>query len=274
VIEGIADYRFDAELGAGNHGRFFRATTPARLNVDAPHVAVKVLERRATDSDFKRVANELRIFAAVTSEHLVEVFDAGYDDGLLFYAMAYYPDGSLERPARPLSPEAVAGAIADAARGAHELHEVGVVHRDIKPANVLLDGDRGRLSDLGLARLMSPGMTTTGIGPVGSLEFMEPEVIWGDPGSRMSDVWSLGVTLHHALTGQGLYGEIPNDSVLEAFTHVLRSRPEISATLPDGYRPIVERCLADARAERFATAAQLANAVEAVLRPEPEGDEE
>ena len=269
-MKGIADYRFDAELGAGNHGRFYRAPAPARLGVEAHHVAVKVLERRATDSDFARVANELRIFAAVRSDHLVEVFDAGYDDGLLFYAMAYYPDGSLRRPARPLTPEAIASAVADAARGADALHEVGVVHRDIKPANVLLDGERGRLSDLGLARSFAPGMTTTGIGPVGSLEFMEPEVVRGDPGCRASDVWSLGVTLHGALTGQGLYGEIPDDNVLDAFTHVVHSRPEISATLPPDLRPIVVRCLADDRGARYATAAELAEAIDAALRPDPQ----
>ena len=62
-MKGIADYRFVTELGSGNHGRFYKALTPPRLGIEAEHVAVKVLDRGATDSEFTRVATELRMFA-------------------------------------------------------------------------------------------------------------------------------------------------------------------------------------------------------------------
>ena len=84
-----------------------------------------------------------------------------------------------------------------------------MVHRDIKPANILLDNGHGKLSDLGLAQMLTPGMTMTGVGPVGSIEYMEPDVIWGERAARASDVWSLGLTLHRVVTGAGVFGTIP-----------------------------------------------------------------
>lgn len=266
-MKGIADYEFVEELGSGNHGRFYRARTPSRLGIEAEHVAVKVLERGATDAEFKRMATELRVFASVRSEHLVQVYDAGSNGGLLYYCMAHYPEGSLARPSRPLDAAATACIVADAARGAHALHEVGVVHRDIKPANLLIEGGRGRLSDLGLARVLAPGMTTTGVGPIGSIEFMAPSVITGERASRRSDIWSLGVTLHRALTGEGLYGEIPDNNVLEAFTHVLHGDPVLHPGLGTEHRAIIEACL-DRSGGGFATAQELADALDPPEPPE------
>ncbi|MGI9539898.1 MAG: serine/threonine-protein kinase [Miltoncostaeaceae bacterium] len=266
-MKGIADYEFVEELGSGNHGRFYRAIPPSRLDVEAEHVAVKVLERGATDAEFKRMATELRVFASVRSDHLVRVYDAGSNRGLLYYCMAHYPEGSLASPARPLGGEEVARAVADAARGAHALHEVGVVHRDIKPANVLIEDGRGRLSDLGLARVLAPGMTTTGVGPIGSIEFMAPGIITGERASRRTDIWSLGATLHRALTGEGLFGDIPDDNVLEAFTHVLHGEPNPHPDLAPPHRAIIERCL-ERSGGGFATAQALADALDPPEPPE------
>jgi len=260
----IGDYELLEPIGDGNYGSFYKARPPARLGLDVEYVAVKVMAGHASDREFRRVANELRVFAALRSEHLVEVFDAGQQDGQLFYAMSWYPDGSLAGPDVEIDAVRQAAAVADAARGAHDLHEVGVVHRDIKPANIMLDDGRGRLSDLGLAQFLTPGMTTTGLGPVGSIEYMEPDVIWGERAARASDVWSLGLTLHRVVTGEGVFGTIPEGSVLEAFRHVLHQRPALSSALPDGLRPIVERAVAAERAERYPTALEFANALEQV----------
>ena len=259
----IADYRVVEMLDHGNHGVFYRAEPPARLGLEAPFVALKIMERHSTDAEFRRVANELRVFAAVDSPHVVSILDAGQQDGRLFYAMPWHGDGSLADPA-PVS--RCLRAVVDAARGAHALHEVGVVHRDIKPANVLLDGGVARLADLGLAQMMRPGMTTTGVGPIGSIEFMEPDVIWGERASRSTDIWSLALTLHRAVCGTGAFGEIPEDNVLESFQHVLHNRPVLDGSLPDAVRPVVERALAADRGDRHPTAADFADDLEAATR--------
>lgn len=257
----IADYELVDVIGRGNHGVFHRARPPQRLGLDEPYVAIKLLERNATDADFSRLATELQVFSSVQSPHLVTLFDAGQQDGRLFYVMRYYPQQSLAHNAG-MDARDVVRAVADAARGAHALHEVGVVHRDVKPANIMIDGGRGYLADLGLAQVLAPGMTTTGVGPIGSIEYMEPEVVYGERAMRTSDVWSLAITLHVGLTGTGCYGEIPEGSVLEAFRHVLHTDPVISDDVAPALRAVIERALAPHRAERHRSALAFAEELE------------
>ena len=100
-----------------------------------------------------------------------------------------------------------------------------MAHSDIKPANVLLaegpDGIGGRLSDLGLARFLAPGTTLTSMGRASSVEYVDPDVIGGARPSRRTEIWALGATVHRALTGTGLYGELPDAQPLLAIRKVL-----------------------------------------------------
>lgn len=267
-MQGIADYQFIERLGEGNHGTFWLARPPERLGpIDAEFVAVKTLAQQASDQDYKRMANELRVYATVDSPYLVPIFDAGHQDGCLFYATTYFADGSLAAPARPMDRSEVLEAVASAAEGAHALHEAGIAHRDIKPGNILIDrsGDSGKmraqLGDLGLAQIINPGQTVTGIGPVGTIEYLAPELVQGRPASRASDIWALGITLHRTIAGRGVYESFPVDSLLEALRYVLTVRPAIDPELPPGVAEIVERCLVEIPSSRFATATELAAAL-------------
>src|SRR5512143_297089 len=187
-MDGIADYTFVRLLGEGNHGRFYLARPPGRLPVDADHVAVKVMDAATTDDAFRRATRELRAFAAVRSPYLVRLFDAGQQAGTFFYAMEYLPMGSLAAPARPLERGEVLRAVAQAALAAHDLHEAGLVHRDVKPGNVLVHEAGAKLSDLGLAQILAPGVTITGMGSVGSVEYLDPAILRGRRPSRSTDV--------------------------------------------------------------------------------------
>ncbi len=259
----IADYQLAELIGVGNHGRFFKATPPERLERDDTWVAVKILDRHASPDEFRRFANELRLFAAVSSEHLASPIDAGQQDGLLFYVIPYYPEGSLNSKSDSKVPESVAiRAVADAARGAHALHEVGVAHRDIKPSNILLDRGRGRLADLGLAQVLNPGMTITGSGPIGSLECMSPGRVLGQPATRATEIWELAATLHKALTDRSVMGDIPDHDILAALRHVTTAQPTIDETLPADIRSLIERCMSDDPNIRPATASDMADLLE------------
>lgn len=281
-MDGIADYRFVERLGEGNHGTFWLARPPARLGRAGDDlVAVKTLVQQATDQDFARMANELRIYASVDSPHLAPVLDAGHQHGRLYYATTYFIDGSLGSPARPLDQAEVIGSVADAARGAHALHEAGIAHRDIKPANIMLDriassadGNDGEarpplralLGDLGLAQVLNPGQTVTGIGPVGTIEYLAPEQVQGHPASRATDIWALGVTLHRSLTGRGIYPSFPVGSLLEALRHVTGARPAIDTELDQPLVAVIERCLHEDPAGRYPTADELADALVGLIR--------
>lgn len=247
-MKGIADYTFVREFPMGNHGRVFMAHTPARLGLEAPHVAVKVLASNATDTAFERLATELHVLATVASPFLVAVHDAGHEDGLLYYAMEYFPDGSLGIRRRAFARGEVLQAVAHAAWATQDLHDAGVVHADIKPNNILLWRRGAKLADLGLARVVGqdPGDRV----PIGSIEYMDPQVVSGEPPEPASDVWALGATLHWALTRSGLYGRVPTSSLLEALRHVATRPPQLADGLSPQEAELIAACVTPDRDDR------------------------
>jgi serine/threonine protein kinase len=265
VVNQIADYQFVQSLGEGNHGEFFLAPTPPRLKVPAEFVAVKVLTGHTDEEAFRRTTRELRVFASVQSPYLVSLFDAGQEGSTFFYSMEYFPLGSLASPSRPLARWEVLRAMVHASRAAHALHEAGIVHRSIKPANVMLVDDGARLSDLGLAQLLAPGQTVTGVGPIGSVEYLDPAILRGERGSRASDIWSLGITLHRALTGAGVYGELPTRDPLLTVRKVLTNTPQLSTELGSEEAALISQCIAPGPTERPTTAEELAERLEALV---------
>lgn len=265
-MDRIADYTFIRSLGEGNHGEFYLATPPPRLGIEAEYVAVKVLAPTTSDDAFRRATKELRLFAAVQSPYLVTLFDAGQDGERFYYSLEHCPLGSLASPARPLTRDQVLKAVADGARAAHALHEAGIVHRDIKPANILLHDGGGKLFDLGLAQLVAPGLTVTGMGSLTSVEYMDPNIMRGERASRASDIWALGVTLHRVLTGAGVYGELPEQDPLLALRKVLNTEPTFAEALEPEELALIQGCLQPEPTDRPATAEVFAERVDALAR--------
>lgn len=263
--EGIADYRFTRMLGTGNHGVFYLAERPDRLPVQADQVAVKVLTGASSQDTFRRATRELAAFAAVDSPYLVLLYDAGQEGSELYYSMEYVPGGSLAHPAAPPAPGAARTAVAHAARAAHALHEAGIAHNDIKPGNVLLDSGGGKLADLGLSKVLRPGVTITGLGSSASVEFLDPALLRGAEPSRATDIFALGATLHWALAGQGLYGSLPRDNTIVAMRRVMSRPAEISDRLDPGARAVIASAISPDRAARPTTALGLAECIEALV---------
>ncbi|MGI8335433.1 serine/threonine-protein kinase [Actinomadura scrupuli] len=280
-MQGIADYDFIESLGQGNHGEFFLARRPERLPVDAEFVAVKVVGGTGQDA-FRRATRELQMFAAVRSPHLVTLYDAGQQGGIFYYSMEYLPAGSLASPATPLDRREVYTALAHAAEATQALHEANIVHRDIKPGNVLLTststpvpagtgsgiGGReigGKLSDLGLSQVLTPGVTVTGMGGLTSVEFTDTALLRGEAPSPAGDVWSLGATLHWSVSGLGLYGGLPTHDPLLTLRKVLSTPPQLAAGLSDEVADLVRACIGDV-AER-PSPAQVAAHLEALSAP-------
>lgn len=261
----IADYEVIETLRRPGAERYLVARPPARLGLVADRVTIKIVEGRHEPDRFHRMAEELRHFAAIRSPYLVTLYDAGSDDGRLWYSMEYHPLGTLAEPAAAMTTQQKLTAVADAARGAHALHEAGIAHRDIRPANVLLGPAHGVLADLELARLLTVGRTITSTAPVGDLEYTDPSLIRGEKASRASDIWSLGLTLHRVISETSAYpGLSPEAGTLPAVRRILAGAPEISTRLDPAVAELVRACVAPDPCDRPATALALAEEIEAL----------
>ncbi len=192
------------------------------------------------------------------------LYDAGQQGDDLYYSMEYLPAGSLADAMGSIPPGQVLAAVADAARAANALHESGIAHNDIKPGNVMLHDGHAKLSDLGLSQLLAPGLTITGLGSTGSVEYLDPAIIRGEMPGRATDIFALGATLHRGLTGTGLYGELPTNNTMLAMRRVLSHTPEISRALPAGVRAVIASAIDPNQAARPATAADLAASIDAL----------
>lgn len=263
-MQQIADYRVVQPLGKGSGGQVYVCTAPGRLPRAAAHVAVKVIDQPVGEGILDSAAEELRRYVAASDQHLVLLHEVGLWNNRLYLAMEHCLLGSLEEAHSRLDERIIARAVADAARGVHALHEAGIAHRGVKPSNVLLRDGGGKLADLSLLHLLSPGQTVSGVGAVGAIGFIEPGIIRGERAARASDIWSLGAVLHEALTGQSLYGSLPSDSLLAALRHVLSNPAAVSSAVPERWQPVIRRCVATDRADRYATALELADGVDEV----------
>jgi serine/threonine protein kinase len=227
-------------------------------------VAVKTLAHHATDADFGRLSGILQRYGAIRSPLLVQLYDVGQQGGILYYAGEYFPDGSLAQPARPFTRSSVLAAITDAAYGAHSLHEVGMAHRGIKPGNIMIDGIRARVGDLGLAHILNPGQTITGLDHIGSIEYLAPELIKGQAASRATDIWALGATMHKVLTGRSIYTDVPDGSLLHALRYLLSEEPTLNESLRDDERALIQRSLSLDPLDRPGTAKEFGGIVGAI----------
>jgi eukaryotic-like serine/threonine-protein kinase len=167
--------------------------------------------------------------------------------------------------AAPHDRASVMAAVADASRAAHALHEAGIVHRDIKPQNVLLSAGHGKLADLGLSQVLAPGVTITGMGSVTSIEYTDPALIQGAAPSRATDIFSLGATLHRALSGTGLYGELPEGDAMLALRRVFGQPPTVSAHLDPAAASVIAWAIAPNAVDRPPTALAFAEQLGALV---------
>jgi predicted Ser/Thr protein kinase len=261
-------YRIDGVLGEGGMGRVYAAR---QLGLERP-VAVKVLRPElARDAvALARFHREARLVASLMSEHVVRVHDLGaLDTGEPYLVMERLDGEDLgTRVQRGALPAAEATALIAAACAAlAEAHAVGIVHRDIKPSNLFLTRQhRLVVLDFGVAKLAAPSagslaMTRDGI-VLGSPRYMAPEQISGsrDVDAR-ADIWSLGATLYHLVTGVPPFAEASLEAI---FSAILSGQPPPRLEqLPAPIGAVIRRAMARDPAARFATAGELAAALTA-----------
>jgi serine/threonine-protein kinase len=255
-------------------------------------VAVKVLpEGVAHDpSRLERFEREAKAVAKFAHPNILEIWDFGVAEGVS-YAVTELLEGETLRAglrAGPLEWKEAAGVGAAIAEGLAAAHRAGIVHRDLKPSNVFLTSDgRVKILDFGLASIQSPSgeREDTGVpestltdrgAAVGTVGYMAPEQVRGEPADHRSDIFSLGCVLYEAVSGERAFDR---ETAAETMTAILKDEPAdiwgAGVAVPPELERTIRRCLDKRPDSRYQSAADLAHtlrdmsatAVPVVARP-------
>ena len=165
--------------------------------------------------------------------------------------------------------------VSQVAAGLDAAHAAGLVHRDVKPANVLLSGEHVYLGDFGLSRLQSAGERITESGAwIGTVDYMSPEHLRGEPTDARSDVYALGCVLFAALTGEAPFRRDTVPQTMSAHLHQPPPRPSEHAPVPPEFDHVVARALAKHPEDRYPSAGDLGRAALAAAAGEPVTEQE
>ena len=271
----LGPYEIVSALGAGGMGEVYRARDP-RLGRD---VAIKVLPGVfSADVDrLHRFEQEARAAAALSHPNILAVLDIGTDADAPFIVSELL-EGETLRERVTAGPLAARKAIQLALAIAHGLtaaHEKGILHRDLKPENIFVTRDnRVKILDFGLAKLTqesSGGLNSVATAPaptqpgvvLGTVGYMAPEQVRGQPVDHRADLFALGAILYELLSARRAFSR---DTAPETMTAILNEDPPDLSAAPTAVPPdlvrIVNRCLEKRPSERFQTASDLAFALQ------------
>ena len=268
----LGEYRVLKLLGKGGMGMVFKAEDPQleraiALKVMLPQIAANVTAR-------DRFLREARAAAKLEHDHIIAIYQVGYDRGVPFIAMPFLKGMSLEdwlKRNRPLKMAQILRIGREIARGLQAAHERGLVHRDIKPANLWLDAatnGRIKILDFGLARpeKEDAGLTRSGQ-IVGTPNYMSPEQAEGKKIDGRSDLFSLGVVLYRLCTGV-LPFRGPNIMAVLMALATQDPPPAVSlnAEMPPAFSDLIARLMRKNPGERPVSAKEVVDAIATIER--------
>jgi len=253
-------YRIVGQVGLGGMGVVYKARDE-ELDLD---IALKVLRPDlGTDPEWiERFRRELILAREITHKNVVRIHDIGESDGLRFLTMRLVEGRSLlavlEKDG-PLPVDRAVHIFRQVAEALQQAHEAGIVHRDLKPGNVLLSpDDTAFITDFGVARSLDRDRVTRAGAVVGTLDYLSPEQVAGEPADARSDVYALGLLLFEMLTG-----ELPFRSASRAETLAqrvagrARDIAETGVQVPARLRRVIRRSLERAPARRYSGVREL-----------------
>lgn len=266
----LGRYEIERLIGAGGMGVVFRAydtelNRPVAIKVLAPHLACSGPARR-------RFEREARAAAAVVHHHVVPIHNVETEGELPFLVMHLVAGESLQaRIDRegPLEVREILRIGMQVAAGLSAAHSQGLVHRDIKPSNILLESEgveRALITDFGLARAADDAsLTRTGFHP-GTPQYMSPEQARGYSVNQQSDLFSLGSLLYTLCAGRPPFrAETPLGIMRRISDDAPTPIREVNAEIPQWLANIVEKLMSKQKADRFETADEVHQLLEACL---------
>lgn len=259
-------FRVDELIGRGGMGSVYRAHD---LSLDRP-VALKVINGRVIDDSNlrERFIREARSQARMSHANVVQIYYVGRQENLDFFAMELVEGASLEdllAGGAPPNWQIVLEQMIDVAKALRLAHERGIVHRDIKPSNLLIDGEGAvKVADFGLAKWVHDDAKITQEGRIlGTPMYMSPEQGQGEETDHRSDIYSLGATFYHLLSGRPPFdAKTPMGIVVKHITQPLPSLRERAAEVPETLTSVIERMMAKDPEKRFASYDELIAALE------------
>lgn len=268
----VGPYVIQEFRAKGGMGMVYRASH-AGLKRD---VALKILYPHLIgDGDFaQRFQREGQMMASLRHENIVEVYDAGEADGMLYIAMEWVPGGNAQQLLKSLHDAGKRMPVAQALQIARQIasaldyaHSKGIVHRDLKPSNIMIGGtDRYVLGDFGIALDSTATKLTSGMTSMGTVEYMSPEQGQGLPVDGRSDIYSLGCVLYELLTGRVPFGAtnplaLLNKHIKEPLPPLRRARPDAPQVAQD----MVEKATAKKPSDRYPSASAFVAALDDAL---------
>ncbi|MGI8918490.1 MAG: protein kinase domain-containing protein [Pyrinomonadaceae bacterium] len=267
IPESIAHYRIIKKLGAGGMGEVYLALD---TKLDRK-VAIKVLhpDQLAEEHLKRRMLREAQAAAKLDHPNICAIYDVNEADAFTFIVMQYIEGESLadNMEREPLTVNAALAMVEQAAEGLAEAHANGIVHRDIKPHNMMLT-PRGQLKllDFGLAKQMrssdsvdNEAATATLLSKpglvIGTMPYMSPEQVQGEPLDASSDIFSLGVTLYEMLAGKHPFKD---KSAAVTMSRILLGEPipteQFQTQVSPELRTLLSKMLRKEKAERYQSA--------------------
>ncbi len=269
----VGRYAILDRIGSGSMGRVYKAQ---HLMMDRV-VALKIIapEIATNDRVVARFHREMKLVGRLDHPNVVRAFDADQINKVLYIVMEFVSGQSLSQRYRKglIPPMDMVNYAAQAALGLGHAHDQGIVHRDIKPSNLLLTEDqRLKVLDLGLGVLMEADEQTSfatadGIA-VGTIDYMSPEQACGREVDGRSDLFSLGCSMYHLMSGRLPF---PGDSPIERLGKRISGRPEplneVMPDIPQALAQVMDKLLAQKPSDRFENAAEASEALQSLLRP-------
>lgn len=271
IKQRIGDYEILNELGAGGMGQVYRVRNVISDRIEAMKILLPDLAGRQELA--ARFLREIKLLASLDHPNIAQLHTAFTDDNRLVMIMEYVEGTSMAArlKAGPISVADTLNYIDQVLNALSYAHQQNIIHRDIKPANMMLT-PQGivKVMDFGIARSDTDRTLTLAGTSLGTINYMSPEQVKGEPADPRSDLYSVGICLYEMVTGKKPFEAGSDYSIMSAHVKEAPRPPvELQPGLPPALNEIILIAIAKNPVERFQTAAAFRNALSNVRGVSP-----